>query len=146
MEMLNAAVPVRTESDRERCRPRIVVPLLAALVIVTLALVGCGGAVSTAEAPPQYITPDVPADKGSATLTWTAPSENIDGTPLTALSGYKVYYGSTPGIYTSVDVGMAISYQVIGLTKGQTYYFAVTAYDANGNESDYSTVVSKVIG
>jgi hypothetical protein len=35
---------------------------------------------------------------------------------------------------------------VVGLTKGQMYYFAVTAYDANGNESDFSTIVTKVVG
>jgi hypothetical protein len=70
----------------------------------------------------------------------------VDGTPLTSLAGYKVYYGSTPGIFASVDVGYTSSYQVAGLTKGQTYYFAVTAYDSNGNESDKSTIVSKVVG
>jgi hypothetical protein len=140
MEMLNTSAPIRTGSD---CgMPHTAVLLLVALIIVSFSLFGCGGAVSTTEVPPQYVAPA----EGSATLTWVAPSTNEDGTPLTNLAGYKVYYGSTPGIFTSVDVGYANSYQVAGLTKGQTYYFAVTAYDTNGNESDYSTIVSKIIG
>jgi hypothetical protein len=146
MTMLTMADPARTRTDRERYRPRIIVLLLAAFVLIISSLVGCGGSVSTTEVPPQYVSPDDPAYKGSATLTWTAPSTNIDGTVLTTLAGYKVYYGTTLGIYASVDVGYTNSYQVVGLTKGQTYYFAVTAYDTSGNESDFSMVVSKVIG
>jgi hypothetical protein len=69
----------------------------------------------------------------------------MNGAPLTSLGGYKVHYGTTPGVYTSIDVGNVNTYVVTGLTKGQTYYFAVTVYDTNGIESDYSVVVSKLI-
>jgi hypothetical protein len=115
---------------------------LAAVIVVTSLLIGCGGGVSATDVQPG----SVPPATGAATLTWAAPSTNVDGTPLTSLAGYKVYYGTTPGVFASVDVGYTSSYQVAGLTKGQTYYFTVTAYDSNGNESDYSTIVSKVIG
>jgi hypothetical protein len=30
---------------------------------------------------------------GNATLSWTAPSENSDGSALTDLGGFKIYYG-----------------------------------------------------
>ncbi len=77
------------------------------------------------------------------TLTWDAPTTNADGTPLTDLAGYKVYYGTSSRDYTkTIDVGNTTTYQITGLSGG-TYYFAVTAYDTSGNESDYSEEVSK---
>ncbi|MEW6519000.1 MAG: tandem-95 repeat protein [Thermodesulfobacteriota bacterium] len=66
----------------------------------------------------------------------------------TNLAGYRIYYGIASGSYTNtVDVGNppAIDGQVTailsGFTAGVTYYFAATAYDTDGFESDYSTEV-----
>jgi hypothetical protein len=60
--------------------------------------------------------------------------------------GYKVYYGHSSGVYgTPVTIGNQTTYTVTGLTSG-TYYFAVTAFDASGNESDFSNEISQVIG
>ena len=115
---------------------------LAMLVIVTSSLFGCGGGVSTTDSQPSG---DIPAGTGTATLAWIAPTTNIDGTPLTTLAGYKVYYGTAPGVYTPIFVGNVNSYQIVGLANGQTYYFTVTAYDSYGNESDYAPVASKLI-
>src|SRR5271169_6560987 len=82
---------------------------------------------------------------GSATLAWTAPTTNTDGTPLTDLAGYKVYYGTASGNYTqNTDVGNVTTYSVPNLNGG-TYYFALTAYDTEGMQSTYSTQVSKTI-
>lgn len=79
------------------------------------------------------------------TVTWEAPTTNEDGSPLTDLAGYKVYYGTDSNSYQSVvDVGDVLTYSLIGLDEG-TYYIAVTAYDTSANESDYSNEVSKVI-
>lgn len=81
----------------------------------------------------------------SSTLTWDPPTTNADGTPLTDLAGYKIYYGTSSGNYTKViDVGDVTTYKVEGLNPG-TYYFTVTAYDISGNESGYSNEVSKTI-
>src|SRR6266511_954901 len=57
------------------------------------------------------------------TLAWNpSPSAGVDG--------YRVHYGTQSGAYTvSLDVGPVTTYTVAGLTSGQTYYFAVTAYD-----------------
>jgi fibronectin type 3 domain-containing protein len=83
---------------------------------------------------------------GSAQLTWDAPTTNTDETPLTDLDGYKVYYGTSSGSYTtSINVGNVTTYTVTGLSSGTTYYFAVTAYDLSANESDYSNEVNKTI-
>jgi hypothetical protein len=57
--------------------------------------------------------------------------------------GYKLYYGSSSQNYAqSVDVGNNSSHTVENLKQGQTYYFAVTAYDAEGNESTYSNEIN----
>lgn len=81
---------------------------------------------------------------GTVTLSWDPPTTNADGTPITDLSGYKIYHGTETGNYSqSIDTGNATTYQIASLTDGLTYYFAVTAYDASGNESDYSQEVSK---
>ena len=37
---------------------------------------------------------------GSISLTWTAPTQNDDGSALTDLAGFKLYYGTSPGNYT----------------------------------------------
>ena len=61
------------------------------------------------------------------------------------LAGYKVYCGTASRTYTvSIDVGNVNTYTVIGLSAGQTYFLAATAYDAFRNESDFSNEASGV--
>src|SRR4030042_3856046 len=61
------------------------------------------------------------------------------------VAGYRIYYGTSQGSYTgSVDVGNVTSYRLTGLSGGQTYYVAVTAYNTSGSESGYSGEVSGV--
>jgi hypothetical protein len=83
---------------------------------------------------------------GSATLSWTAPTENTDGTPITNLAGYHIYYGASASAMTStITVSDAeTSYVVTGLAPG-TYYFAVVAYNSAGMDSPESNVGSKTI-
>jgi hypothetical protein len=53
--------------------------------------------------------------------------------------GYNVYYGGGSRQYTNVfSAGNTTTSVIDGLVEGQTYYFAVTAYDEFGDESDYS--------
>lgn len=79
----------------------------------------------------------------SLQLSWTAPTTNADGSPLTDLAGYYVHYGTSPGLYsTTVPVGLVTTYQVDGLTAGVEYHFAVTAVDTSENVSTYSDEVS----
>lgn len=92
-----------------------------------------------------------------ATLSWGFPTTNVDGTILMDLSGFKIYHGSSSGVYSSsIDVGMGSPYTpcssencgtyiITNLTVGTTYYFVATAYDAAGNESTYSNEVLKTI-
>lgn len=83
---------------------------------------------------------------GQAILSWDPPTTNADGTTLTDLAGYKIYYGTSTGNYSTViTVGNVTTYTVTGLTDNITYYFATTAYDTSGNESSFSNEVSKII-
>src|SRR4030067_1427045 len=41
------------------------------------------------------------ACKNKTMLTWDAPTTNTDGSPLTDLAGYKIYYGDSSGQYSS---------------------------------------------
>ncbi len=87
-----------------------------------------------------------PALAAQVQLAWDAPTTNADNTPLTDLAGYKIYYGQASGSYDDViDVGNVTSFVVSGLVEGKTYYFAATAYDFSGNESDFSNEVSFTI-
>ncbi|TAK03045.1 MAG: hypothetical protein EPO39_12735 [Candidatus Manganitrophaceae bacterium] len=80
---------------------------------------------------------ETPALAANADLSWSANTE-------TDLAGYKVYYGTSSRNYGApVDVGNQTTFTATGLSEGQTYYFAVTAYNAAGSESGLSTEVSK---
>jgi hypothetical protein len=84
---------------------------------------------------------------GRVTLSWTPPTENTDGTPLTDLSGYKIYYGTSAAALTkSVAVNTAgVSMHVVEDLTPATWYFAITAVTASGEESNFSNVAYKKI-
>ncbi len=75
------------------------------------------------------------------------PTTNTDGSPLTNLAGYKVYWGPSQGTYpnsvTLNNPGLT-SYVVGNLAPG-TYFFAATALNSAGVESSFSGVGSKTI-
>ena len=84
---------------------------------------------------------------GSATLVWSPPTENTNGSMLTNLAGYRIYFGSSASALTEViDVKSAgiTSYVVDKLVSG-TYYFALSAYNATGVESAMQLVGNKTI-
>jgi len=104
---------------------------------------GSGSSVGTVA----KVTPPIQTVNGVATLDWMPPTENNDGSALTNLAGYTVYYGTNRNdLSQSVKVsnpGLA-SYTVTGLTSG-TWYFAVTSYSADGVESTRTATVSTTI-
>ena len=60
------------------------------------------------------------------------------------VDGYTIHYGTSSGIYPfSEDVGDQTTYTLSGLQEGQTYYFALTAYNTQGLHSGFSNEVSK---
>jgi hypothetical protein len=59
------------------------------------------------------------------------------------VSGYRLHYGRSSGQYeVIVDVGNQTSYPLTDLDAGERYYFTVTAYDDEGNESDFGDEVT----
>ena len=83
----------------------------------------------------------------TATLTWTAPTQNTDGTPLTDLAGFKVHYGATSGSYSVTndypDPNQTTAV-IAPLTPGM-WFFVATAYNAIDVESDFSNEASKLL-
>lgn len=91
--------------------------------------------------------PAAPPPPATATLTWTAPTTNTDGSAVTNLAGYHIYYGTSPSSLTTViDVGnpATTSYTVNNLSSG-TWYFAVNAYTTGGVDSALSNTGTKSI-
>ena len=91
--------------------------------------------------------PLIPNQVGSATLSWTPPTQNTDGSPLTDLASYKIYYGNESGNYhTSIQInnnGMTV--YVVKHLPSNTYYFVMTAINSSGEESDFSSEASKQV-
>jgi hypothetical protein len=135
----------------------------ATIAVLTLLLGGCrddDDKVATADppaagGPPPQPTPDPdpspppppPPSVGAATVEWLAPLTATDGSTLTNLAGYRIYYGTDVTRMTSrIEVKNAgvLSYVVEGL-KPATYYFAVTAINVHGQESARSNAGRKII-
>jgi len=84
---------------------------------------------------------------GSATLSWAAPTENEDESPLIDLAGYVIHYTTPEGkiaesIY--IDDPGTTSYTINNLSPG-TYHFSISAVQADGRESTLSNEMSKTI-
>jgi hypothetical protein len=81
-------------------------------------------------------------------LSWTAPDQNTDGSTLTNLAGYRIYYGASANTLDQVidikTIGIT-AYVIDNLTAG-TYYFSIRAYNSVGVESALSNIVSDTIG
>jgi hypothetical protein len=86
---------------------------------------------------------------GTATVRWTAPTQNVDGSPLTDLAGYELYRatsfagcGTAPP--TIIDNAMATSYVVTGLPTGN-WHFCMKAFNTAGVRSIITGTVMKTI-
>lgn len=84
---------------------------------------------------------------GSADVSWVPPTTNTDGSALTNLAGYRIYYGtSTTTLNRTVTVqGTAITTHRIENLGSGPWYFAVRAYNSDGSDSGPSNVASKTI-
>jgi len=86
-------------------------------------------------------------NENDAFVSWTAPTENTDNSPLTDLAGFKIYYGTNTGSYSqtiNINSATKTSYLIKNLTSS-TWYFVMTAFNSSGIESTYSIEVNKVI-
>ena len=83
----------------------------------------------------------------STTLSWTPPTQNEDGTMLTDLAGYWIYWGTTPGSYPNsvkIDNPGISSYVVDNLSAG-TYEFVATSFNTAQVQSAYSNPATKTL-
>jgi hypothetical protein len=86
-------------------------------------------------------------DPASVTLSWQAPSARTDGTPLTNLAGYRIFYGRMSETYDfTIDIANPgiLDYVVDGLSPGD-WYFVAAAYDSAGMESNFSNEVVRSV-
>jgi hypothetical protein len=94
--------------------------------------------VNTTTSPPTPVA-------NNATVSWVAPTTNADGTPLSDLAGYKLYYGQNAGALDRVVnvIGASTTSQVVqNLGSGQ-WFFAVAALNSSGLESALSALASR---
>jgi len=85
---------------------------------------------------------------GSVTLSWYPPTQNADGSALTDLAGYRIYYGRQVDTLSRV-----ITLRNPGLTRlviedlaSATWHFSMTSFNTSGSESERSSTVSKTVG
>ena len=97
-----------------------------------------------------------PGHAGILDASWTAPTTDADGNPLTDLVWYRVYYGASaipcPGSSFSQVISatpdpptnQTVTFRLAGLSAGALYNFSITAVDTSGNESACSIAASAV--
>ena len=81
----------------------------------------------------------------TASLVFTAPTLNTDTTPIAGPVSYNLYQSTSTG--TEVKVASALKGSPVAVTTGLldsvTFYWKITAVDANGTESALSNEVCK---
>jgi hypothetical protein len=90
------------------------------------------------------VTKTTTSTTGSVTIDWVAPTKNTNGSALTDLAGFRIYYGTSPSSLTQL-VQVSSSTQTtttIGNLAAGTWYFGGVAYTTTGAQSTMSSVVS----
>ena len=84
---------------------------------------------------------------GSVTVSWLPPTENVNGSALTNLAGYHIYYGtSQTNLNQMVNVtNPGLAAYVVSNLSPTTWYFALTSVNSNGVESPRTAVMSHVV-
>lgn len=106
------------------------------IAISTLLLSGCGGGGGGGG-----------GNNSTIKLNWTIPSTRMDGShlPLSELSGYRIYYGTTidnRNILIDIEDNTITEYS-ISREQDSAAFYTVTAYDTLGVESDHSNAILK---
>ena len=91
--------------------------------------------------------PVTPAVAGTASLSWSRPTANTNGTQLTNLAGYVIRYGTSSTALNnqiSVASASAADAEITNLSPGN-WYFEVAAINTANVESQFSAIVGKTI-
>lgn len=85
----------------------------------------------------------VGAGSANVTLSWQAPTERADGTPLNNLAGFTIFYGrSSSDLDSTIDLNNpGLSRYVVENLTGGSWYFSMTAFDQQGLQSSRSPTV-----
>jgi len=86
-------------------------------------------------------------------VSWTAPTTNDDGSPLTELASYRVYYGRSPScpnwplrevksLTSRPASNQTFAFRLTGLIVGELYYIEITAVSSSLAESRCSIAAS----
>ena len=84
---------------------------------------------------------------GAMSLSWNAPTQNADGSLLTNLAGYNIYYGKSRGVYPNrihINNSSITTYLVENLLPN-TYYVVATSFNTLGVESAYSNEAVRIV-
>ena len=116
--------------------------ILFLFLITTSLLTACGGGGGSSSNDNRQ-----PVAGNGVVLSWVAPTTRADDSflPVSELDGYRIYYGTTAGdlnVLVDLNDDSVTEYTVDTLPSGN-YYFAVTAYDTEGAESDLSNLINK---
>lgn len=140
--------------------PRVAHGALAVSICVVLAACGGSGSPAGSSATATATGSNVftssvgamsppPATDRSTTLSWSPPTRNSDGTRITNLAGYTLHYGTASQDYTGrieITNPTATSYVVSATSFPRgTYYFAISAYNAEQVSSSLSGEVSVTV-
>lgn len=123
------------------------------LAVLVLSLTACNVEIDVT---PDEVIPDVvvvvpdddvvvvPDDEfTSLTISWEAPLTNEDGTELTNLAGYNIYYTSSSSeeSYTvTINNPSVTKYVIDNMSIGSTYSFTMTAFNLVGSESERTDI------
>jgi hypothetical protein len=96
---------------------------------------------------PAFAIAVVQSANGSASLQWVAPTDNTNGSPLTNLAGFRIYYGTSASTMTQTAqiANPTINTYLLSNLTPATWFFEVVAYTTANVESSASAVASKTI-
>jgi hypothetical protein len=122
------------------------VPTMAHVGVYSGIRISVTDGVATASLPAFDIRVMSTGTTGIATLSWTPPTRNTDGSSYTNPGGYRIYWGASQGAYTrSVQISSGLTTYVIDQLTPGTWYFAMTAFNTQGVESALTGGVSKTV-
>lgn len=129
--------------------PRNMLTCLTALILTSCGGGGGGNDPATTVAPTTPVATPTPNAPGSVTLTWIAPTTNVDGSTPASLTGFRLYESTHPNTFTFeplttlTNPGLA-TFVVENLDAGP-HYFSITAINQANLESEMSNVAGAIV-
>jgi hypothetical protein len=93
------------------------------------------------------VEPAAATTAGAASLSWSVPTTNTNGSPLTNLAGFVIRYGtSSTALEKQISIASpsATGAEVSNLSPGN-WYFQVAAVNTANVEGQFSAVVGRTI-